>query len=505
MTLRPALIFHLLCLGVLRCASIFVPRAQRQEWWCEWSSELWHVRDACTPGRGISWHAEREVAAFCFGAFQDAHCLRQQTRPIPAPRAAITGSATQCILLLAGLVAASLALAAFLPGVREQFYQYRYRVAPTVVLLQNAYATEDSQPTISVEQFRVWKDRRQQLFDNFAYFQIAKEPLHNSSGTLALSVAHSTANLPQLLGLQIQFAKQLINERNTPSDKPRLILSNAVWKREFAGNPQIVGQTLQLGKKSAVVIGIAPAGAWRLPGKVDAWLLEPDAAMASGRNGFVLAQLVPSSEQQHLGDHWHLSAPTPDGTRDDFVCSSLARRTHGFLGVFLFAIILACLALPATTPLPLGEYRHGSRKLSWSTRLRRWSFLAAKIALLLPIVLFVSIDLAHLRPVVDRNTSDYIQLISSFSICLFGLRWALRDQRQRCPVCLGKLTHPARVGQPSRNFLAWNGTELICLGGHGLLHVPEISTSWFSTQRWLYLDPSWEILFAETGLAPLYF
>ncbi len=506
MTLRPALIFHLLCLGVLRCASLKVPRGQRAEWWREWSAELWHVRDACTPSRGISWHAEREVAAFCFGAFQDANCLRQQTHQIPAPRTPITGSATQCILLLAGLVAASLATATFLPGVREQFYQYRYRVTPSIVLLQNAYATEDSQPTISVEQFRVWKDRRQQLFDDFAYYQIAKERLHNSSGTsAALTVAYSTANLPQLVDLSIQFANQLVNDRNIPPDKPRLILSNALWKREFAGDPQIVGQTLHLGHQNAVVIGIAPAGSWRLPGKVDAWLLESDAAIASGRNGFVIAQLVPSSEQQHLGDHWHLSAPTPDGTRDDFLCSSLARRTHGSLGVFLFAIVLACLALPATTPLPLGEYRQGSRKLSWSTRLRRWSFLATKIALLLPLVLFVSIDLAHLRPAVDQNTSEYIQLISSFSICLFGLRWALRDQRQRCPVCLGKLTHPARVGQPSRNFLAWNGTELICLGGHGLLHVPEIPTSWFSTQRWLYLDPSWDVLFAETGLAPLYF
>jgi hypothetical protein len=112
----------------------------------------------------------------------------------------------------------------------------------------------------------------------------------------------------------------------------------------------------------------------------------------------------------------------------------------------------------------------------------------------------------YMRTTLDTLSSEYIQLVSSFSICLFGLRWALRDQRQRCPVCLGKLTHPARVGQPSRNFLAFNGTELICVGGHGLLHVPEIPTSWFSTQRWMYLDPSWEILFPESELvSPGYF
>jgi len=64
-----------------------------------------------------------------------------------------------------------------------------------------------------------------------------------------------------------------------------------------------------------------------------------------------------------------------------------------------------------------------------------------------------------------------------------------------CPVCLGLLSNPARVGHPSRSFLAWHGTELICGKGHGLLHVPEMATSWFSTQRWLALDGSWRALF----------
>lgn len=57
---------------------------------------------------------------------------------------------------------------------------------------------------------------------------------------------------------------------------------------------------------------------------------------------------------------------------------------------------------------------------------------------------------------------------------------------------------PARVGEPSRHFLTWNGTELICAGGHGLLHVPELPTSWFSKPRWLHLDASWNSIFLGT-------
>ncbi|MGD0443676.1 MAG: hypothetical protein ABSA39_07035 [Edaphobacter sp.] len=511
MKLRTAPLFHLLCLGVLRLASLIVPRSQRAEWWREWRSELWHVRQTCTPDRGISWPAEREVAEFCLGAFQDARCLRAHSGRIRLPRATTMGSATQCLLLLTGLIAASLAVAVSLPGVREQFNQFHYRITPNIVLIQSVHTTKDSSPTISAEQFRLWKGRHQQLFKDFAYYQVVKEfEAKETSAHTTINIAHASTNLFQLLRLPIQSpapnAKIQANlENEITSVIPEVILSHALWEREFNADPQIAGQTVHVGKHSAIVAGVAPEGSWRLPGQIDAWLLEPNSAMPSNRDGIVVAEMTPSSLREKFGDHWRMTAPTPDGPPDDFLCLGLAERTHSSTGIFFFAIIIAFLALPATTSLPLGEYRLGSRKLSWPTRLRRWTFLAGKVVLLLPIVYLISLDLAHLRPAIDRDTSDYIQLISAFSICLFGLRWALRDQRQRCPVCLGKLTHPARVGQPSRSFLAWNGTELICIGGHGLLHVPEMPTSWFSTQRWLYLDPSWDVLFAQTGLATAYF
>ena len=497
MTLRPALLCHLLCLGLLRCASLLVPKSQRDEWRMEWRAELWHVRQSCTPERGISWAAEREVAAFCFGAFQDALCLREHFEQGRIPQETTMGSATQCLLLLMALATASYGIALLLPGVSAVLHPSHYRDARNLMLVHDGHYAGDATPTISAAQYRLWKRRRQDIFDGFAFYQVVHQPVSSSSHEKpAKIVAVASANLFDLLGLPIRFASA-----KTHSDLPRLILSDEAWKREFGGDPAVSGRVVRVGQREAIVDGVAPAGCWRLPGKVDAWLLEPDAEGFSNGMGFVVAHFIWSSSRARWGENWHMSAPKPDGTMDDFFCLSLTERTRSPGDIFLFAVILACLALPATTSLPLGEYRLSSRKLPWAKRLRRWGFLGCKLALLLPIIYFVSLDLAHMRATIDPFTSEYIQLISAFSICLFGLRWSLRDQRQRCPVCLGKLTHPARVGQPSRTFLAWNGTELICVGGHGLLHVPEMPTSWFSTQRWLYLDPSWEVLFAESGLA----
>jgi hypothetical protein len=75
------------------------------------------------------------------------------------------------------------------------------------------------------------------------------------------------------------------------------------------------------------------------------------------------------------------------------------------------------------------------------------------------------------------------------------MRWVLDDQRNRCPVCLRLLSNPVRIGQSSHMFLEWHGTELMCLHGHGLLHVPARPSIWFTRQRWMDLGPSWSGLF----------
>jgi hypothetical protein len=498
MTPRLAMAFRGFDLCLLRGASLLVPGRQRAEWLREWRSELWHVRQACTPEDSHSLRGEQEVAAFCQGAFQDAFYLRRESRRKRIPLATTKGSPAQCVLFLTTVIAVSFGISLLLPGVREELQPSRYRIAPSLVLIQNARHTEDTVPTISAEQFQTWKGRRQQIFDGFAFYRIAREPFSNASqGKTTLGVAHASLNLFELLGLPLRFP---FSGGDTLDNRPRVILSDEVWRTKFGRDRNIAGHVVTVGLREAVVAGVATAGSWRFPGRVDVWLLEPDVEMIPYGAGFVVAHMTASGAHDLWNGNGHMTARTPDGSMDDFLCVSLAKRPQGPWDIFLFAILLACLALPATTSLPLGEYQLSSRKLSWSMRFRRWSFLGGKIALFLPIVYFVSLDLAYLRTTLDTSSSEYIQLVSSFSICLFGLRWALRDQRQRCPVCLGKLSHPARVGQPSRTFLAWNGTELICVGGHGLLHVPEMPTSWFSTQRWLYLDPSWEVLFPEPGL-----
>jgi len=443
----------------------------------------------------------REVTAFCLGAFQDALCLKRQCRERVRPLAAFQGSPAQCVLFLAAVLAASYSIALLLPGVRSERSLLQHPVSPGLVLIRDADVNSDSAATISFRHYRAWARQRQQYFDGFAFYRVSPEfagwysAAAGSQQNSAWAVAHASGNLFALLGLPVQF-RQPEGERG---DMPGAILSEGVWKREFGANPHIAGSVVRLGERKVRIAGVAPDGSWGLPGRVDAWMLEPDSAMVLDHAGYVVAHLTALGEAEMWGQRVAITVFNANRTEDDLLGVSLDEGVPQPWSVYLFAVLLAFLALPAITSVSLGEYSVCSQRPTLWRRLRRWSLLSTKIGLLLPIVYFVSLDLAFGCTTFDPARAVYIQLVSSFSMCLFGLGWALRDQRQRCPVCLRRVAHPAQVGQASRTFLAWNGTELMCMGGHTLLHVPGLPTSWFSTQRWLYLDTSWEFLFSAPG------
>jgi hypothetical protein len=378
------------------------------------------------------------------------------------------------------------------PGVRVESDPARYQVNPGLVLIEDAGISNDAQSSITAHQFQTWSARRQRFFDQFAFYAIRSESLQTADGSRGRwNVAGASANLFSLLGLRVRFP--LVGPAANPA-LPWVILSDRLWKKEFGASSQIAGRVVRIGSQPAIVAGVAQEGAWRMPGGPDAWVLEPTAALAGV--GYVVAHLSPMGRDMVPSERFDITTYySADASQDDLLGTSFADRTAGPRNIYGFAVLLALLALPAITSVSLGEYTLNAPRLKWSRKFKRWGFLLLKFALLLPIVYFASLDLAYCGTTSYSVSAEYVQLLTAFAICLFGLRWLVLDQRKRCPVCLRRVEHPAQVGLASRTFLAWNGTELMCMGGHTLLHVPSLPTSWFSTQRWVYLDTSWDFLF----------
>jgi hypothetical protein len=490
--LRPV---RLLNRALLHAASRLLPGAAREEWRREWLAELWQVERAPAGAAPGSWPDWLASTAFCLGAFRDARDLRRSA-PAPGSRwAGVDRSAWGCLLGLTAVLMACCVAQCFLPGAVAAWHSERCRVNPDLILIRDADAPGDWSATVPVSLYRSWKASRQRGMDGFAFYRVQPERLGNGSAQ-PVPVAHASANLFVLLGLNLGQGEP-VGGAWPAGTRPQVVLSDEAWRNDFGGDPLLVGREVQVGAHRVRVAAIAPAGAWRLPGAPRAWLLEPDTALEANGRGWVVAHLTRSG----LAEMWNGRVPITcwdaAGIAQDFWGVSFDERTQGPWGIFFLTVLLAFLALPALTSVSLEEVQFHLDPTSWERIFLRRAFLAAKIVLVLAVACVASLDLAYGKSTGYRPGAASLQFLISLAICLFGLLWAVVDQQRRCPVCLKKVVHPARVGLASRTFLAWNGTELMCTGGHTLLHVPGLPTSWFNTPRWVYLDASWRFLFVE--------
>jgi len=466
--------------AILRSASLLVRTEQRAEWLAEWQSELWHAERDRKPA---------QLTAFCLGAFRDAFWLRhhspihqslsilQLDYPEPpvisddAPEWMLLESPVWCLSVLTALAATALCVALTLPTARNLILASPYPDERNLVILdfdRNAKAAANGFfnpfPSIPFGQFSALKEGFGNRFAGLAFYW----PIHMHAGTSRILIARTSPELFRLLNIPLP---------PTRGHEPLLLLSQAAWQNHFGADPQIVGRHLQLNGQPSTVSGILTASQWTLSSNLDGWLVENETAIAAipaNAEGFALARLngAPPTVDTELG-------------RLNFV----ALPEHGRWPVFramLFEFCFGCLLIPiATSLLSLGDYPRAMPA--------RWLFLAAKTVLVFLIVLIGALDMASLGSWFEPG----ILSLTAFG-ALFAMRWVITDQQRRCPVCLRLLANPVRIGGSSHILLEWHGTELICLRGHGLLHVPERPTIWFTRQRWLDLDPSWSEQFSAS-------
>jgi predicted permease len=65
-------------------------------------------------------------------------------------------------------------------------------------------------------------------------------------------------NFFQTLGVQPVLGRLFTPEETVHNSRPVVLLSYAFWKRQYAGNPGIVGQSIDLNKTPVTVIGVLP-------------------------------------------------------------------------------------------------------------------------------------------------------------------------------------------------------------------------------------------------------
>jgi predicted permease len=101
-----------------------------------------------------------------------------------------------------------------------------------------------------------WREHNHS-FSQIAALKPSSMPLGNSPAE-EIGIAYETANLHSLLGIQPRLGRTFLPEEEKP-DHNVVILTDGLWKRNFAADPAIVGKTITLDGKPYQVVGVLPS------------------------------------------------------------------------------------------------------------------------------------------------------------------------------------------------------------------------------------------------------
>ena len=93
----------------------------------------------------------------------------------------------------------------------------------------------------------------------FYYYNIGDLKLTGAGEPERLTAVPVTENFFHLLGVEPQVGRVFNADECRIGGPPAVILTDALWKRRFASDPEVVGKTLQLNSKPVRVVGVMPA------------------------------------------------------------------------------------------------------------------------------------------------------------------------------------------------------------------------------------------------------
>ncbi|HEY9502450.1 MAG TPA: ABC transporter permease, partial [Pyrinomonadaceae bacterium] len=186
----------------------------------------------------------------------------------------------------------------------------------------------------------------------FAYYSVGDRKLTGESEPERLTAVPVSENFFHVLGVEPQLGRVFSADECAINGPPAVIVTNSLWRRRFASDPNLVGKTLRLNERSVTVVGVMPAAfdfaSVFAPGsRVDLYSpfpLTPETDRM-GNTSAIIGRLKPGAtiegaqaEFNILGPHIHEQHPE----RNEFQPLLSPLKEHVTSRLRLALIVLAC-------------------------------------------------------------------------------------------------------------------------------------------------------------------
>jgi hypothetical protein len=492
-----------LCQLMISLAAFLVPSSMRADWKREWTAKIWHQWQFLAHVK--EWNGQEAVHLLrhSAGAFSDAAWhFRSYPELDKHRREWIRSPWTTLAVLFGGLLLIACLSSGFsatrllLTGASKEEAQQVFLWVHSLLGARDKGLPADVVPA--------WAKYSTSL-EAIAPFDIDRRRLTSSAlvnlSPLVIDTEPSIFNVlhvQPMLGV-LPKAHALNEQQRSPSNS--LVIDYWTWKAAAKSNHQVIGSRMRVGKEWVPIVAVLPKHFYFLSRQPSAFLVQQ--SMYSGRV-MVVARAKPYVSKAKL--YRELVKIAEDSCyyflagqlRVEYLSHAIWAPVQ-FFGV---AVLVAVLLAVCVCGVRFRNVRRAWDAAHRVVTLRRSGYFLAKTSLALLLILFAGLEWSRPETSIlfaSKDAASGLWLVWFFVVGTMGvLFWAIADQRARCKECLRLLCSPVRIGCPGCLLLDWSGTELLCSEGHGVLHVPELASSWNTDSgHWITLDESWRELFVE--------
>src|SRR5215470_285719 len=259
---------------------VIVPRRLRADWRQEWEAELRYRERLLAEWERLDWGAKLDLLRRSASAFWDALVLQPQRLEDEMFQDLRYG--VRMLRTHPGFTAVAALTLALGIGANTAIYS----VVNAVVLRPLPFNGTDrlvalwetnpqnKQNEVAAANFLDWREQ-QSVFEQLAALSYASLALTGGDEPERLQAAVVTPGFFSALGTPASLGRVFLPEEEKPGAARVVVLSDGLWRRRFAADPNLIGKTITLNGVNRTVAGVMPPDfrlQFPIQREIDLWL-----------------------------------------------------------------------------------------------------------------------------------------------------------------------------------------------------------------------------------------
>lgn len=252
-------------LWLIRLIGVIVPRRLRADWRQEWEAELRYREALLADWDRLDWRNKLDLLWRSTSAFWDALWLQprrledemfQDLRYGVRTLVKQPGFTAIAVLTLALGIGANTVIFSFVNTFLLRPLPFE-RPDQLVHLWETDRRQSFDQSRVSLPNYLDWKAQNT-VFADLGVFNYTEENLTGSAEPERVNVGRVSANVFDLLGARPALGSAFRNGDDQPDRGQVVVLSHRFWQQRFGGNPEALGQTINLNDSAYTIVGVMP-------------------------------------------------------------------------------------------------------------------------------------------------------------------------------------------------------------------------------------------------------